>query len=201
METPIVWMSLLATLLLAVTRGASAAEPWRAVEQPELQQALERAPVLQPESLGEPARGVNSWENWLVPNPDGKSWDALQIYFKEYRGPTWLFAVDLGTGQVKKQRLPDSHQFYLSGRTLGFDGKWALHPDQVTILNEVFSPTQEQFDRAWDILDAYRLATEDEGKGAVMFGDEMIDEASRKMALKFLSRGERAGLKRSEKTE
>ena len=86
-------------------------------------------------------------------------------------------------------------------RTLGYDGKWALHPDQVTILNEVFSPTQEQFDRAWDILDAYRLATEDEGKGAVMFGDEMIDEASRKMALKFLSRGERAGLKRSEKTE
>ena len=40
-------------------------------------------------------------------------------------------------------------------------------------------------------------ATEDEGKGAVMFGDEMIDEASRKMALKFVSRGERAGLKRS----
>ncbi len=82
-------------------------------------------------------------------------------------------------------------------RTLGYDGKWALHPDQVTILNEVFSPTQEQFDRAWDILEAYRDATEDEGKGAVMFGDEMIDEASRKMAIKFVSRGERAGLKRS----
>lgn len=82
-------------------------------------------------------------------------------------------------------------------RILGYDGKWALHPDQVTILNEVFSPTQEQFDRAWDILDAYRTATEDEGKGAVMFGTEMIDEASRKMALKFLTRGERAGLSRS----
>ena len=81
---------------------------------------------------------------------------------------------------------------------LGYDGKWALHPDQVTILNEVFSPTQEQFDRACDILEAYREATEDEGKGAVMFGDEMIDEASRKMAIKFVSRGERAGLKRSQ---
>jgi citrate lyase subunit beta/citryl-CoA lyase len=33
--------------------------------------------------------------------------------------------------------------------------------------------------------------------GAVMFGDEMIDEASRKMALKFVARGERAGLTRS----
>ncbi len=82
-------------------------------------------------------------------------------------------------------------------RTLGYDGKWTLHPDQVTVVNEVFSPTQEQFDRAWDILDAYRTATEVEGKGAVMFGDEMIDEASRKMATKFVARGERAGLQRS----
>jgi citrate lyase subunit beta / citryl-CoA lyase len=95
-------------------------------------------------------------------------------------------------------RDPDGFRDYCQRtRILGYDGKWALHPDQVTILNEVFSPTQEQFDRAWDILEAYRTATEDEGKGAVMFGDEMIDEASRKMANKFVSRGERAGLKRS----
>jgi citrate lyase subunit beta/citryl-CoA lyase len=67
----------------------------------------------------------------------------------------------------------------------------------VTVLNEVYSPTQEQFDRAFDILEAYRKATEEDRKGAVMFGDEMIDEASRKIALKFVSRGERAGLKRS----
>ena len=87
--------------------------------------------------------------------------------------------------------------YSLRARMLGFDGKWALHPDQVTVLNEVFSPTQEQFDRAWAILDAYAHATEGEGKGAVMFGDEMIDEAGRKMALKFISRGERAGLQRS----
>jgi len=84
---------------------------------------------------------------------------------------------------------------------LGYDGKWALHPDQVTILNEVFSPSQEQFDKAWDVLDAYRTATtEGERKGAVMFGDEMIDEASRKVAVKVVARGERAGLSRSTKS-
>jgi citrate lyase subunit beta / citryl-CoA lyase len=77
---------------------------------------------------------------------------------------------------------------------LGYDGKWALHPDQVAVLNEVYSPTQEQYDRAHAILEAYRAATDDEGRGAVMFGDEMIDEASRKMAIKFVARGERAGL-------
>jgi citrate lyase subunit beta/citryl-CoA lyase len=97
-------------------------------------------------------------------------------------------------------RDPDGFRDYCKRtRILGYDGKWALHPDQVTILNEVFSPTQEQFDRAHDILDAYQQATEGEGKGAVMFGDEMIDEASRKMALKFISRGERAGLIRTAK--
>jgi len=84
-------------------------------------------------------------------------------------------------------------------RMLGYDGKWALTPDQALVLNEVYSPTQEQFDRAWDILEAYRVATEENKSGAVMFGDEMIDEASRKMATKFLSRGTRAGLTRSEK--
>jgi citrate lyase subunit beta/citryl-CoA lyase len=77
---------------------------------------------------------------------------------------------------------------------LGYDGKWALHPDQVTILNEVFSPTQEQFDKAVQVLDAYQQATEGDRKGAVMFGDEMIDEASRKVAIKLKMRGERAGL-------
>ncbi len=85
----------------------------------------------------------------------------------------------------------------MRSRMLGFDGKWALTPDQAGVLNEVYSPTQEQFDRAFDILDAYQQATEDDRKGAVMFGDEMIDEASRKMAIKFVSRGQRAGLTRS----
>jgi citrate lyase subunit beta/citryl-CoA lyase len=88
-------------------------------------------------------------------------------------------------------------EYSMRSRTLGYDGKWTLHPDQVPVVNEVFSPTQEQFDKAWEILEAYEQATEGEGKGAVMFGDEMIDEASRKMATKFVKRGERAGRTRT----
>ena len=81
---------------------------------------------------------------------------------------------------------------------LGYDGKWSLHPDQVTVINDVYTPTQEQFDKAFDLLEAYEKATtEGERRGAVMFGDEMIDEASRKMATKFVKRGERAGMTRS----
>ena len=81
-------------------------------------------------------------------------------------------------------------------RALGYDGKWALHPGQVDVLNEVFSPTQEEFDKAEAILEAYEHATDVERTGAVMFGTEMIDEASRKMALGLSARGRAAGMAR-----
>jgi citrate lyase subunit beta/citryl-CoA lyase len=84
---------------------------------------------------------------------------------------------------------------------LGYDGKWVLHPGQIEPCNEVFTPSQEDFDKAAHILDAYRHATEVERKGAVMLGDEMIDEASRKMAQQFYLRGVAAGLKTSEPAE
>jgi citrate lyase subunit beta/citryl-CoA lyase len=95
---------------------------------------------------------------------------------------------------LKIRELDGLRAYATRTQVLGFDGKWALHPDQIPVLNEVFSPTQEQFDRATALLEAYRAATDVEGRGAVMFGDEMIDEASRKMALKFVARGRRAGL-------
>ena len=90
----------------------------------------------------------------------------------------------------------------VAGRSaaLGFDGKWALHPDQIELANEVFSPKQEDYDHAEMILDAYDWATSSAGgaKGAVMLGDEMIDEASRKMALVVSSKGRAAGMKRTQ---
>lgn len=79
-------------------------------------------------------------------------------------------------------------------RALGYDGKWALHPGQIDVLNEVFTPSQEEFDKAEAMLEAYRHATEVERLGAVMFGNEMIDEASRKMAEQLAARGRAAGL-------
>jgi citrate lyase subunit beta/citryl-CoA lyase len=82
---------------------------------------------------------------------------------------------------------------------LGFDGKWVLHPGQVDAANEVYSPKQEDFDHAELILDAYDFYTSEAGgkRGAVMLGDEMIDEASRKMALVIASKGRAAGMTRT----
>ena len=84
---------------------------------------------------------------------------------------------------------------------LGFDGKWVLHPSQIEAGNEVFSPTQEDYDHAELILDAYDHATRVEGRGAAMLGDEMIDEASRKMALVIVAKGRAAGLQRTKTFE
>jgi citrate lyase subunit beta / citryl-CoA lyase len=89
----------------------------------------------------------------------------------------------------------------LRSAALGYDGKWVLHPDQVPVGNDVFSPSQRDFDRAEAILDAYDHATSASGgrRGAVMFGEEMIDEASRKMALVVAAKGRAAGLDRSDR--
>ena len=83
---------------------------------------------------------------------------------------------------------------------LGFDGKWVLHPDQIDTVNEIFSPRQEDYDHAENILDAYEWYTSEAGgkRGAAMLGDEMIDEASRKMALVIAGKGRAAGMKRAD---
>jgi citrate lyase subunit beta / citryl-CoA lyase len=90
----------------------------------------------------------------------------------------------------------------VAGRSaaLGFDGKWTLHPDQVAAANEVYSPLQSDYDHAENILDAYDYFTSAKGgaKGAVMLGDEMIDEASRKMALVISAKGRAAGMERTD---
>jgi citrate lyase subunit beta/citryl-CoA lyase len=82
---------------------------------------------------------------------------------------------------------------------LGFDGKWVLHPGQIEAANEVYSPRQEDYDHAENILDAYAWCTSAVGgaRGAAMLGDEMIDEASRKMALVIAGKGRAGGMTRT----
>ena len=89
----------------------------------------------------------------------------------------------------------------VAGRSaaLGFDGKWVLHPGQIDAANEIYAPIQEDYDHAELILDAYAWSTSEAGgaKGSAMLGDEMIDEASRKMALVVAAKGRAAGLVRT----
>lgn len=98
-------------------------------------------------------------------------------------------------------KVRDVEAFRLvAGRSaaLGFDGKWVLHPDQIAAGNEIYSPRQADYERAELILEAYRWHTSAAGggRGAVMLGEEMIDEASRKMALVVVGKGRAAGMTR-----
>ncbi len=106
-------------------------------------------------------------------------------------------AVD---GPFLKVRDTDAFR-RVAGRSaaLGYDGKWVLHPDQIAAGNEIFSPRQEDYDHAELILEAYEWHTSGAGgaRGAVMLGDEMIDEASRKMALVIAGKGRAAGMQRA----
>jgi citrate lyase subunit beta / citryl-CoA lyase len=92
--------------------------------------------------------------------------------------------------------LDGFREMALRARALGYDGKWALHPGQIDVLNEVFTPSQDEYDKAEAMLEAYKHATDVEQRGAVMFGSEMIDEASRKMAMRLAERGRAARMKR-----
>lgn len=64
---------------------------------------------------------------------------------------------------------------------LGIDGKWAIHPSQIDIINSVFSPSIEEIKRAQRVVDAYKTAVS-EGKGAAELDGRMIDNATLRLA-------------------
>lgn len=79
---------------------------------------------------------------------------------------------------------------------LGYDGKWVLHPDQVEVGNQVFSPRPADFERAQRIMAAYAEATQraSGAVGAIVVDSEMVDEAGVKLAAAVLARGRAAGM-------
>ncbi len=69
---------------------------------------------------------------------------------------------------------------------LGIEGKWAIHPSQIALANEIFSPPEKEVERASRIIDALKLA-ESQGKGAASLDGKMIDAASERMARNVLA--------------
>jgi citrate lyase beta subunit len=67
------------------------------------------------------------------------------------------------------------------GATLGIEGKWAIHPSQIALANQVFTPPAAEVQRARRILDALEQAAR-EGRGAAQLDGRMIDAASARMA-------------------
>src|SRR5439155_25518794 len=131
-----------------------------------------------------------------MPGYPGDHWHFILMRILVAARNAGLQAID-GPYLVIKD-LEGFREMAVRARALGYDGKWALHPGQIDVLNEVFTPSQEEFDKAEAMLEAYAHATDVEQRGAVMFGTEMIDEASRKMAEQLAMRGRAAGMPRAE---
>jgi len=126
--------------------------------------------------------------------------------FPEYPGHYWHHALSECNSAAKSAGLPcidgpyadieDEEGFRTScsnANMLGCDGKWAIHPTQIEIANEVFAPDPEVAERARRIVDAYAEAMA-EGKGAVTVDGQMVDEATNKMAQDIVEKAEAAGI-------
>ncbi|CAN5697460.1 CoA ester lyase [soil metagenome] len=70
-------------------------------------------------------------------------------------------------------------------RSLGFDGKWCIHPAQISTVNETFSPTNEEIEWAEKTMQAYEEANAS-GSGSISVDGQMIDAASIRMARRIL---------------
>ncbi len=90
-----------------------------------------------------------------------------------------LAAIDAPYGDYKD---PEGlRRSCLMSAALGFDGKWVIHPDQIAIVNEVYSPSEEDFQRSERILDAYEQARA-AGAGSLALDGKMVDAASIRVA-------------------
>ncbi len=90
-----------------------------------------------------------------------------------------LLAIDAPYGNFK-----DSDGLKHGAATacaLGYDGKWAIHPDQIDIINQTFSPSSEDIERARKVLEAHHQATI-QGLGAVAVDGRMVDQATVRLA-------------------
>jgi citrate lyase subunit beta / citryl-CoA lyase len=75
----------------------------------------------------------------------------------------------------------------LIARSLGFDGKWCIHPAQIAIVNETFSPTARDVEWAKKVVAAYEEANAT-GSGSVSVDGNMVDAASIKLARNTLGK-------------
>lgn len=78
----------------------------------------------------------------------------------------------------------------LRAALIGFTGKWAIHPGQIEIANEVFSPTEAEVKAAQDLVDAY-AAAQASGEGAAGVGGVMVDAATVRIMEGILDRDRR----------
>jgi citrate lyase subunit beta/citryl-CoA lyase len=128
-------------------------------------------------------------------NPDypGDQWHASLTRMIVACRAYGLRPIDGPFGDFK-----DPEAFKAAGRrgaALGIEGKWAIHPSQIDLANEIFSPPPAEVERARRILVALGQAAK-EGKGAAQLDGRMIDAASARMAQNIVDMAAAIGAKK-----
>ncbi len=124
----------------------------------------------------------------VVPYP-GDFWHAARVQVLAAARAGLVDAID---APYPAYQDPDGYRrSALQASALGFDGKWAIHPGQVPIANEVFSPTPEEVAEARAAMAAYREA-EEGGVGAIGRGGMLVDAAHMRLAANTLHKAELA---------
>ncbi len=123
------------------------------------------------------ARTVNI--GGLHPDYPGDQWHAsLQRMLVACRA-YGLRAIDGPFGDLRDEE--GYRQSALRVVTMGYDGKWAIHPSQIPMANEIMSPSAQQVEKARGMLTALAEAAE-RGQGAASLDGKMIDAATERMA-------------------
>ena len=138
-------------------------------------------------SLRMPLRSIGTMDEWDAAYPGHRFHYAMQRIVAAARA-AGVYALDGPVADYREEEgLRESCKV---ARALGFDGKWCIHPAQIRIVNEVFSPTEEETEWARKIVAAYEEANAT-GSGAVSVDGQMVDAASIKMARNTLDVSER----------
>jgi citrate lyase subunit beta/citryl-CoA lyase len=103
-----------------------------------------------------------------------------------------LQAIDAVTVQYKD--LARCRADAEAAARMGFDGKWAIHPDQLPIINAAFTPSRDELQAALSLVEAYAQAGTERGEGAIAREGEMIDAASLRVEWRKIEIGRKAGL-------
>jgi citrate lyase subunit beta / citryl-CoA lyase len=115
----------------------------------------------------------------------GDYWHAVRVQVLAAARAAGIAAID---APYPGYQDPDGYRRAATHASLlGFDGKWAIHPDQVPIAHEVFTPTAEEIAEARAIVEDYRRA-EAEGLGAIGRGGKLVDAALMRHAENVLRR-------------
>jgi len=137
-------------------------------------------------SLRMPLKSIGARDEWDEAYPGHRFHYAMGRIVVAARA-AGLRAVD---GPLADYRDEEAlRESSLISRSLGFDGKWCIHPTQIEAVNEVFSPTEREVEWAKKVVEAYEKASA-AGTGAISVEGQMVDAASIKMARNTLDRAQ-----------